>query len=204
MEHEHESDGVGTPQEPSAGHTNYDRGSEEATPRRGFFAKLSAVVLGTVAGIVPAGAGVWVIANPLLRTRSGNGPPFIKVASLESVPADGQPRDFKVMADRQDAWTRHFHVPVGSVYLVRHEATPDKIVAFNTTCPHLGCYVNALKDNSFHCPCHNSQFNNDGSRGAVCVAARGLDELTTRIEDGKVLVQFQNFKTAKAEKVPVS
>lgn len=171
------------------------------TPRRGFLSKLSAVVLGFIVGIVPAGAGLWVIAHPLLRRRSGNGPPFLKVTPLDSLPSDGTPRDYKVITDRQDAWTHHVEVPIGSVWLVRSAAKPDQVRAFNTTCPHLGCYVAAQADNTFLCPCHDSQFLADGSRGEKCVAARGLDELATRVEDGQVLVQFQDFETATDKKV---
>ena len=175
-------------------------GEIEFTPRRGFFSKLSAAILGFVVGIVPAGAGLWVIANPLLRKRSSDGPPFLKVTSLDSLPADGTPRDYKIITDRQDAWTHHVQVPVGSVWLVRAAATPDQVKAFNTTCPHLGCYVAAQADNTFLCPCHDSKFQADGSRGERCVAARGLDQLKTRVENGRVLVQFQNFRTATDQK----
>ena len=181
---------------------NYPDSEHTLESRRRFLPKLAALVLGAVCTIAPLAAGVRVWLDPVLRRRKGERS-FLRVASLDSLPADGAPRLFRIVTDHRDAWTTHRQVPIGAVYLVRDANDPERITAFNTVCPHLGCFVDAQPDRGFLCPCHNSRFAPDGSRGSPCVAARGLDELETTVEDGQVLVHFQNFLTGKAEKIPV-
>lgn len=175
-------------------------------PRRGFVTRGLAVILGGILGLVPLLAGLRVLLHPLGK-KSGE-VPFLGVATLDALPADGVPRLFRVIAEiKEDAWNRYLNVPVGAVYLRRMAGSAgeiDTIVAFNTTCPHLGCFVSARADASYYCPCHKSEFNVDGSRGAVCVAPRGLDRLETRVVENEIQVQFQNFHTGEKERVPIA
>ena len=55
-------------------------------------------LISTVIGLVPLGAGLAVFLDPLRRKTSSNG--SIRVASLESLPPDGIPRVFPVLATR--------------------------------------------------------------------------------------------------------
>ena len=78
-------------------------------------------------------------------------------------------------------------------------------MAFNVLCPHANCFVEPKGDGAFRCPCHNSTFNPDGSRGAVCVSPRGLDELAVDpegLKGGVIRVHFQNFVPGTHEKIP--
>ena len=59
----------------------------------------------------------------------------------------------------------------------------DRFFAFSTLCPHLGCVVRWLESEArFHCPCHGSQFERDGSvlngpaRKDLVALAVGMDE----------------------------
>jgi quinol---cytochrome c reductase iron-sulfur subunit, bacillus type len=57
-------------------------------------------------------------------------------------------------------------------------------------CPHEGCEV--LWDaprNQFACPCHESYFAADGARMSG-PSPRGLDALPSRVQDGKLQVQY--------------
>src|SRR5437016_13092773 len=123
--------------------------------RRDFFKKIFAGILGAILGLVPLGAGLTVLFDPLRRKSSVGG--AIRVTTLEALPNDGIPRKFSVLSTRVDAWNRFTRVPIGAVYLRR--TTDNQIQAFNVVCPHAGCFVDFLADRGHYlCPCHNSTF----------------------------------------------
>ena len=170
--------------------------------RRGFLKKAAAVVVGGLAGIVPALAGLMVLLDPLRHKAAAGG--AVKVTTLDALPQDGVPRKFPVLADRTDAWNKYLNVPIGAVYLRRTSA--DKIEALNVVCPHAGCFVDFSSNSGrFRCPCHNSTFTVDGKIDSpTSPAPRGLDGLQAEVRDGEVWVVFQNFKAGQKEKVPVA
>lgn len=164
---------------------------------------MCASLLGAVLGLAPVAAGLRVWLDPLQR-RGGAGAP-VRVTSLDSLPADGVPRKFPVLADRTDAWNKFQNVPVGAVYLRRTMA--GKIEALNVVCPHAGCFVDfKAESGKYLCPCHNSLFALDGKlASAASPAARGLDTLEVELRhEHEVWVKFQNFEAGKAQKVPVA
>lgn len=183
--------------------TSSSGAAEAEAPRRCFLTSACAATVGAVVGLGPVATGLYVALDPL-RKRLSSDTPFVPVTALDALPADGQSRLFRVVADRQDAWTRHGLGPIGAVYLRRTAEKPDEVVALHPVCPHLGCFVNSRKDGSFHCPCHDSTFQADGSIGNPnSPSPRGLDHLEARIENGKVLVQFINFETNRKDKKPI-
>jgi Rieske Fe-S protein len=40
---------------------------------------------------------------------------------------------------------------------------PDTFDAFSMACTHAGCLIDIVNGQTFHCPCHDSRFANDGS-----------------------------------------
>jgi Rieske Fe-S protein len=54
---------------------------------------------------------------------------------------------------------------------------------------------------TFSCPCHESYFAADGSK-LKGPAQRGLDPLPTRLQDGKLQVQYRSFENNTAERIP--
>jgi Rieske Fe-S protein len=171
-------------------------------PRRGFLRQLAAVVIGTVAVMIPAAAGLAVLLDPLRRKAKQAG--FIRITSLDALPPDGSARKFQVVAAKTDAWTGSGDAPIGAVYLQRK---PDQtVVAFNTRCPHAGCFVDAMPGGEgFYCPCHNSHFSADGAVQPGSPSPRGLDELEVdpmALRDGVVQVRFENFIAGVPEKKP--
>jgi menaquinol-cytochrome c reductase iron-sulfur subunit len=175
-------------------------------PRRNFLKKAVAVIVGTVVAAVPAAAAILVFIDPVRRKRGDSaGAEFVPVTPLDAVPADGTPQRFQVIADRTDAWTKYRNVPLGAVYVKR---AGDRVIAYNALCPHAGCFVDVARDGkSFHCPCHNSGFNADGSLRRGAVSPRPMDELevdTDALKLGVVKVKFQNFVAGTAEKISVS
>src|SRR6266478_3679943 len=79
--------------------------------RRGFLKKISATLLGALATLVPIGAGLSVLFDPL--RRKSNAGDYLLVTALGALPEDGMPRKFSVVASHADAWNRIPQVPVG-------------------------------------------------------------------------------------------
>ena len=170
--------------------------------RRDFIKKSCAVIIGAVTGLVPAISGLMVLLDPLRRKAQDTD--AVLIASLSSLPEDGVPRKFPVIADHTDAWNRLPRVPIGAVYLRR--IGDRQIQAFNVICPHAGCFVDYdLSRKGYHCPCHNSSFEVDGKiADPKSPSPRGLDELEVEIRsDNEIWVRFQNFRAGEKEKIPV-
>jgi Rieske Fe-S protein len=166
--------------------------------RRGFLVKSGAVVLGALAGLVPAFSGLVVFLDPL--RRRGNSDSLVRVTTLDSLPDDGIPRQFPVIAERVDAWNRSLE-PVGAVYL-RRQPGQEQPECWTATCPHAGCFVDFdTTSRSFKCPCHNSSFQIDGQIIQPSPSPRAMDTLECKLQGQEVLVRFENFYTGKTEKV---
>ena len=170
--------------------------------RRDFIKKAAAMVVGALAGLVPAISGLAVFFDPLRRKALDSD--AVLVAALSSLPEDGVPRKFSVITSHTDAWNRMPRVPVGAVYLRR---VGDKNVqAFNVMCPHAGCFVEyEVSRKRYHCPCHNSSFAVDGRiADPKSPSPRGLDELEVEIRDeNQIWVKFRNFRAGEKGKIPV-
>lgn len=170
-----------------------------AEDRRTILKVLTGVFGGGAAAIV-GGPAIRAVIDPVtLKTVEGLGD-FVAVAQYDQLPDDGTPVNVPVVIESpKDAWNALPPTTVGAVFLVR---TGKKVVALSTICPHLGCGIDFVADGgTFACPCHESSFAKDGSVAAG-PSPRGMDELTSKVEDGKVLVKFEKFAIGKSEKVP--
>ena len=165
--------------------------------RREFLKAAACTVLGGACLAAPIIAGVAVISAPLRQ----KGPPVeVKLATLDSLAIGGAPKLFQVITDRRDAWTQFPKQAIGSVFLLRKSET--EIVAFHSSCPHLGCAVEFLDNKgSFYCPCHDSSFAKSGEVMGTSPSLRGLDTLEVEVRGREVWVKFQNFKAGIREKV---
>ena len=161
-----------------------------------------------ILGLVPGVAGLWVWLDPIRRRKSSSGVPFLRVGTIDSLPADGVPRRFSVLADQTDAWTRTPRTSIGAVYLRRTaDGSPNgQLSALNVVCPHAGCFVDYQNSRQgYLCPCHNSMFALNGRVNAPSSPSpRGLDELPVEVRGREIWVQFQNFHTGRHDKVPLS
>jgi menaquinol-cytochrome c reductase iron-sulfur subunit len=177
--------------------------------RRNFFSKAAAVTIGGFITLFPAASGLFTFANPLRSRAKGKGDEepgrLVRIAALEAVPDDGIPRQFPVIADRQDAWNRFPDEAIGAVYL-RRKSGSDEVEAFNASCPHAGCFVAFQADRDvYQCPCHDSAFNIAGEC-KYGPSPRDLDSLKTETrEDGgqkSIWVRYQDFYSGIHAKVP--
>ena len=172
--------------------------------RRGFLTKTAAVLCGGAACAGPIALGAAAFFHPLrLKGQAGQ---FVRLASLDILPADGSPRKFVVIAQRTDAWSRFPDEPVGMVFLRR--LGKGQVEALQVVCPHAGCHVDFDQKNSqFYCPCHAARFEISGKRldPAHSPSPRDLDSLQAEVRNGgEVWVKFENFRTGTPRKTAES
>jgi len=163
--------------------------------RRGALKTIAAV-----GGVIGCGALALPSVRFLIAPASGGASAgrWIKTLPLDSL-REGEPKRVALIADHRDAWTLEKAVELGAAWLVRRG---DAVLAWSVTCPHLGCAIDrSATGPGFNCPCHDSAFDAAGGR-LTGPSPRGLDTLTTRVEEGFVMVQFQRFRQGIPEKVP--
>lgn len=166
--------------------------------RRGALAAIAAIISGAIVALTPLFAGGIFSLDPIRRKRTrflgADADGYLPVAKLSDLPADGTPVRFVIKADIIDAWNLFKNRTLGTIYLRQVSAATPPVIAFNDTCPHLGCKVNyQASAHHFFCPCHASTFDLDGAK-INKIPPRNLDSLDVKIEDGKVWVKYQDFK----------
>ncbi len=169
--------------------------------RRSFLYRAFTAAIAGFVGLFPAVSGLLFFLDPLRRSSATGG--FIKVGQLDAVPDDGTPARFTVVVDRkEDAWTTYLNVAIGAVYVRKDEK--KNVIAFNVTCPHLGCAVDYMPGpKTYLCPCHDSSFKIDGTR-LNQTPPRDLDTLEVdkeKLKIGEVWVKYQDFRTGEEHKV---
>lgn len=136
--------------------------------------------------LVPLGvfASIAGAAFRFLRPRiSAVSDRWLDVVPLNEI-AGSQPLSRKVAAEHIAGWatTTEEH----SVFVL--PANNNQVIS--AICPHEGCEVLwEFQRNRFSCPCHDSYFAADGARISG-PSPRGLDALPSRIQDGKLQVQY--------------
>jgi Rieske Fe-S protein len=161
-----------------------------ANPTRRKF--LSLLSLGVVAGTVTSlGVAMFRFLRPrLIRDKREN---WIDVSTLGEL-SGSRPLPIKINTERISGW---------AVTTEQHQVfvLPGTNQVLSAVCPHEGCEVAWEREmNRFSCPCHESYFAPDGSR-LTGPARRGLDQLPSRIQDGKLQVQYQSFENNTTEQI---
>ncbi len=79
---------------------------------------------------------------------------------------------------------------------------PDgQVTVFSPMCTHLGCgYRWAGEEKMFKCPCHGSMFDIEG-KVLGGPAPRPLDRLPAKVENGRLMVVFKEFKSGVSQVV---
>ncbi len=153
------------------------------------------VVLGSAALGCAVGAPALVFLAAPVTTGGGGVERWVRTVRLDTL-REGEPKKVSIVADERDAWTVAHGVDLGAVWLVRRGA---EVHALSAVCPHLGCSIDSLPDGSFGCPCHTSTFAADGAKTGG-PTPRGMDPMTTKIDDGFVAVDFRKFRIGTAER----
>jgi len=147
--------------------------------RRSF---LQLLPLGVLFGVFASvGGAAFRFLRPRLTPPSEQ---WLDVAATAELTGP-QPIAKKVLADHVSGWavTSEEH----NVFVL--PAKNNQVLS--PICPHEGCEVAwEQARNRFTCPCHESFFAADGSRISG-PTPRGLAALPTRVQDGKLQVQYR-------------
>ena len=176
--------------------------------RRIFLKTMIATLNGLMAFILGI-PGVRFVLDPLWRSRRKA--TFVRVAPLSATSRE-KPFRALVEADRWDAFIHYPPGPIGSVWLIRADVDdqPSQVRCLQTICPHLGCGIDYLPERSqFSCPCHASDFDDDGRR-LNGPSPRDMDDLACRVSEPDergirwIEVKYRAFQTGVQNKRPVT
>ncbi len=164
---------------------------EESTSRRSFL-KMVIGVLAFLNGLI---VGIPFIKT-LITPAGVKKLPWYKLADVNSLPP-GQPVHLKFTAQIEEAYIRE--TVLRSVWVIKH--SPSVLTVYSPICTHLGCHFTWNdKTENFECPCHGSVFDIDG-KVLGGPAPRPLDTLPYKIENGSLLVMWQQYKAGIPEKI---
>jgi menaquinol-cytochrome c reductase iron-sulfur subunit len=158
--------------------------------RRSFLAWATNGMGALFATVLGVPAALYLL-DPLNRKAPDSS--WRTVANLDDLQQD-VPFEAVLQDTRWDAWNLYPNEIVGRVWLIRHDdGHEDKVKAFTSVCPHLGCSVNWLAapagepatSGQFLCPCHGGRFDHNGQRvehgPATNPAPRNMDSLEVQI-----------------------
>lgn len=142
------------------------------------------------AGFIGIGLAVPLIGyliSPAFKRRAQS---WVDVAATDDL-ATGVPKQLEYVATVQDGYLET--KTQKALWAVKQ---PDGLVTvFSPMCTHLGCgYHWDGAAQQFKCPCHGSVFDVSG-RVVAGPAPRPLDALPSKLDNGRLLVVFKEFKS---------
>lgn len=163
--------------------------------RRGFMRRAIAAIVGLI-GVSLIGPLVGYVVSPALRRREGAQLSNIGTAVDLSV---GQPREMSTVVSFKDGWMET--KTTRSVWAVKKES--GEVIVYNPHCTHLGCaYGWNSGEKLFKCPCHGGVYDIDG-KVLAGPPPRPLDRMEYQLEEGNLLVQYQDFRAGIPKKLPI-
>ena len=154
--------------------------------RRSFFGWLISASAAFI-GISLALPLTAYVLSPALKKREQS---WVDVGEIEEIPI-GVPQELEGLIPVKDGWKEKKLTKV--VWTVKR--SNEDVTVYSPICTHLGCgYRWSKGESKFKCPCHGSVF---GLNGEVLAgpAPRSLDVLPTKIENGRLLVMYKQFKS---------
>jgi Rieske Fe-S protein len=158
--------------------------------RRSFLLIIPLTFIGAI--VTSVGVAAVRFLRPRIVSESSEG--WSDLGSVSELNGDS-PLLKKISTEHATGWavSQQEH----QVYILPNKGNQ----VLSAICPHEGCEVAWESESKrFSCPCHESYFSADGSR-LTGPARRGMDQLTTRVQDGKLQVQFQSFENNSTERI---
>ena len=154
--------------------------------------KLSVAILTALSGIAMGLPLLGSVIGPALQKKKQH---YSKIGNINSLET-GTPQDLNFADLTQDAYIKS--TDLHNVWVIKNSDTD--ITVFSPICPHLGCrYKWQSGSSNFVCPCHGSVFAKDG-KVLAGPAPRPLDTLPTKIENGELYVEWEQFKEGIPQK----
>ena len=151
--------------------------------------------LGWLLGLGTVAVGT-TLSIPLVRfalhplTGAATETEWADLGAADELAAITAPKKVVITVNQIDGWRKV--VLEKSVYVTK--GADDKLKVLTAVCPHLGCSVRYNDaEKNFGCPCHKGNFASDGKLLSG-PPPRNLDELDSRIADGKLQVRYQSFR----------
>ena len=156
--------------------------SDSSLGRRNFLVRAIVAIQATIGATLAFVLGATTLAPSFSRRAET----WLQAAELDALP-DNQPVPVTLRVTRNDGYSQVVDRTI--VYLVR--IGEQEVRALQSTCTHLGCRTSYdRKTKRILCPCHGGMFDVQGNvLGGPPPAP--LPTLTTKVEDGNVLVQVQ-------------
>ena len=147
-------------------------------------------VITTAAAFIGLGLAVPLVGYviyPALKRRARS---WVNVAAVDELSA-GNPKQLDYVATIQDGYLET--KTQKAVWAVKQD--DGQVTVFSPICTHLGCgYHWDAADRKFKCPCHGSVYDLTG-RVLAGPAPRPLDVLPSKVEQGRLLVMYKEFKS---------
>ena len=157
-----------------------------STNRRSFFGALIGVGSAAVGALLSVPLIRFAI-HPLLSKTTETA--WSEVGSLDELSSINAPVKRLVTVEHRDGWRKV--VSEKPVYVVKDAGT---LRVLSPICSHLGCSISWRESqNKFVCPCHVGIFSSDGTRISG-PAPRSMDELESKVENGRLKVRYQYFR----------
>jgi menaquinol-cytochrome c reductase iron-sulfur subunit len=171
-------------------HSNTSASSSISGTRRRFFEWVIAMAAGFI-GLSLAVPFVGYLIGPALKRRAQ---PWVDVAAAGELTV-GIPKQLDYVATVQEGY---LEVKTQRAVWAVKQANGD-VTVFSPMCTHLGCgYHWDGAGQQFKCPCHGSVFDVSG-RVLAGPAPRPLDSLPSKVDNGRLLVVFKEFKSGIAQ-----
>jgi len=166
--------------------------SNNDVSRRSFMVRTIIAIFAFIGASLGAALGGFGII-PALKKREPGWSDAGTVADLVA----GQPQERRFSEIVKSGWQSEKQER--TIWIVKK---PDNsVVAYSSSCTHLGCGYRWIEaQRRFACPCHGSFFDINGTVLAG-PAPRPLDTLPTRVENDRLLVQYEVFQLGSTAKV---
>lgn len=153
-------------------------------------------VSGAIAATIGAAVGIPLVGYTILPALKRQKLSWHDIGPVENL-EPASPKEMACIHSVTDGWQKTSTKK--SLWVVKDNA--GGVTVYSPLCTHLGCgYRWEADQRQFYCPCHNSYFALDG-KVLGGPAPRPLDTLPVKIEKGRLLVVYKEFKAGTAEKI---